>query len=191
MMRSAQPAQKLIRSVEGAETRQRASPQPDPGGGRPVAAGPGARGKDRNSVAARSGTCLQNSRRHRIGRRIMGKKLTKRPCWAVAVAFAALALVLTGLLRWRAAFPHGPSHACSKQLGLALRLHAADHGGWFPCGEAMPEGSMGLIGTVGPDRSCVSRGKTLGARACRAGSGCGRAGPGQLRLALRGGAARR
>jgi hypothetical protein len=42
-------------------------------------------------------------------------------------------------------FPYGYSHACSKLLGMALRLYAEDHDGWLPHGGRTPEVSLALF----------------------------------------------
>jgi hypothetical protein len=50
-------------------------------------------------------------------------------------------------------YPYGKTHACSKNLGLVLRLNAEDHDGWLPYGEATPEESLGKLANEDP--SCI------------------------------------
>jgi len=42
-------------------------------------------------------------------------------------------------------FPYGYSHACSKGLGLTLRMYAENHDGWLPYGRETPEASLALF----------------------------------------------
>jgi hypothetical protein len=50
-----------------------------------------------------------------------------------------------GWLCYRWTFPYGWSHCCDKQLMLALRFYADEHGGAYPTGEATPEASLSLL----------------------------------------------
>ena len=69
--------------------------------------------------------------------------------WVKRLAIAGLILIVLGVVGgwiwWRYTFPFGYSHACSKGLGLTLRIYAGDHDGWLPYGGPTPEASLGLI----------------------------------------------
>lgn len=67
--------------------------------------------------------------------------------WRLLLILGSLvaALVVGSWVYYRYMFPYGHSHACSKVLGLALRIYAGDHGDWLPYGKATPEASLGLL----------------------------------------------
>lgn len=62
------------------------------------------------------------------------------------IAAGLIVLAIAGGWFWyRYTFPYGCSHACSKGLGLTLRVYAGDHDGWLPHGENTPEASLALF----------------------------------------------
>jgi hypothetical protein len=88
----------------------------------------------------------------RIDERVMSEAqtlATKRPGrWrkVLLVLIGTLVFVIVGARVWyRYEYPYGYSHACSKGLGMSLRLYAEDHYGWLPRGAATPEASLALL----------------------------------------------
>jgi hypothetical protein len=75
-------------------------------------------------------------------------KPRKRRRWirviTIVVAIVAAA-TLAGKFWLRDKYPYGVTHACSKILGLGLRMYANDHQNWFPYGGATPEESLSLV----------------------------------------------
>src|SRR6476646_4962846 len=65
------------------------------------------------------------------------------------ILLASIAVIVFGVAAVRVwyhyTFPYGWSHACSKGLGLGLRLYADEHDHWLPHGESTPEASLGLL----------------------------------------------
>lgn len=73
------------------------------------------------------------------------KKRSKRTK-ILLIVVAVFVVTGIGLKLWyRYNYPYGFSHACSKGLGLALRIYADDHGGWLPHGKPTPEASLGMF----------------------------------------------
>ena len=80
--------------------------------------------------------------------------------------FLVVAICASAAVWWKLAqkkYPYGRHHACSKNLGLSLRLYANDHGGWYPFGGKTPEESLSLMRSNGDPYSIthVMRGKHL------------------------------
>ncbi|HET6574538.1 MAG TPA: hypothetical protein VFG68_13100 [Fimbriiglobus sp.] len=74
--------------------------------------------------------------------------ITNRVRWrrfALAGVVLAAVLYLFGYWWWRDRYPYGWSHCCDKQLSMALRWYADEHGGAFPAGGGTPEASLGLL----------------------------------------------
>jgi len=72
-------------------------------------------------------------------------KPRKRRGWlrVSVVIVVCVAIVSAAAKFWfRDRFPYGVTHACSKSLGLGLRLHANDHQGWLPSGGQTSEESL-------------------------------------------------
>ena len=64
----------------------------------------------------------------------------------LAVCLAILSILVCAGYGWyRYKFPHGYSHCCSSQLGMALRNYADLNNGHFPAGENCPEASLSLL----------------------------------------------
>jgi hypothetical protein len=59
--------------------------------------------------------------------------------------FLATVLFGLGVAYYRYQYPYGWSHACDKQLAVALANYADVNGGAFPTGGATPEASLSLL----------------------------------------------
>jgi hypothetical protein len=59
--------------------------------------------------------------------------------------------VVGGRIWYRYTFPYGWSHACSKGLGLGLRMYSGENDHWLPHGAATPEASLSLLYRNDPD----------------------------------------
>jgi hypothetical protein len=93
---------------------------------------------------------------------VSAKRLHFRKAGIIVAFGVAIAIATTfGYRQYkRAQYPYGTSHCCSKQLGLALRMYADDHGGKFPTGEKTPEASLSLLYSNYADADLL-RGKTV------------------------------
>ncbi|HEY2911503.1 MAG TPA: hypothetical protein VGI99_14725 [Gemmataceae bacterium] len=75
----------------------------------------------------------------------------------VVVAGAATA----GIAYHQHCYPYGWSHCCDKFLILQLEEYADSHDGWYPRGEATPEGSLSLLYRRDNTLANLLRGKTV------------------------------